>query len=195
MSGNKNMLMAWLALTVSSIAFVLSTQSALASDEKALWQALRTGEAFAIMRHALAPGTGDPANFSLDDCSTQRNLSEDGRAQARKIGERFRQNGIELAKIYTSAWCRCKETAELLALGDVNVLEALNSFWRDQALARKQTQNLKQWLTSNESQQPTVLVTHYINILELTGATTSSGEIIVAKIRDDQKIIVLGSLP
>src|SRR5688500_16468822 len=90
-----------------------------AADEAELFEALRTGRAAALLRHALAPGIGDPAEFRLDDCATQRNLSAAGRDQARAIGERLRAQGITQAEVYSSQWCRCLETARLLDLGAV----------------------------------------------------------------------------
>ena len=87
------------------------------TDEAGLWAALRDGGHVALIRHALAPGTGDPAGFRVDDCATQRNLSPAGRAQARAIGERFRANGIDTAALFSSQWCRCLDTARELALG------------------------------------------------------------------------------
>ena len=86
------------------------------ADEAALWKALRDGGHVALMRHAIAPGVGDPAGFRLDDCTTQRKLSAQGRAQARAIGERFRANGITTAAVFSSQWCRCLDTARELAL-------------------------------------------------------------------------------
>ena len=95
------------------------------------WDALDTPGAFAIMRHALAPGTGDPARFALDDCSTQRNLDDRGRAQARRIGAAFAERGITFGAVLTSQWCRCRDTATLLALGPVKDAPAFNSFFRN----------------------------------------------------------------
>jgi len=100
-----------------------------AEETKTLWEAVRLGKAFAMMRHALAPGTGDPENFKLNDCRTQRNLSDQGRKQAETIGERFRKNGIEHAAVFSSAWCRCQDTAEGLKIGPVKTLASLNSFF------------------------------------------------------------------
>ena len=115
-----------LSLLVSTTTFAKD-----AASESELWNALKTGSAFAIMRHALAPGTGDPANFNVGDCSTQRNLSDQGRRQASEIGDRFRKFGIDKAEIFTSAWCRCHETAELLKLGKVRPLGVINSVLPD----------------------------------------------------------------
>ena len=105
------------------------------AGEAALLAALREGRAVALMRHATAPGTGDPAGFALGDCTTQRNLSAAGREQARATGARLRAAGIAMARIYSSQWCRCLETARLLGLGEVTELPALNSFFGERAQA------------------------------------------------------------
>lgn len=178
------------------LAFAAASVSAQStrSGEAALWAALKAGEAFAIMRHALAPGVGDPDDFSVDDCATQRNLSADGRAQARAIGERFGRNGIDQARVYSSAWCRCKDTATLLGLGKVEVLEPLNSFFQDYDRRAPQTNDLKAWLATAPLSPPLVLVTHQVNISALTGRPTRSGEVLVVKRYDGGRFEVLGSL-
>jgi phosphohistidine phosphatase SixA len=150
-----------------------------AADEAALWDALRSGTHVALLRHAIAPGTGDPDNFTLGDCSTQRNLSEEGRAQAARIGARFRANRIETARVFSSQWCRCLETAKLLELGEVQELPLLNSFFADSDQRDPQTQALKTWLAEQEPQAPIVLVTHQVNITALTGVYPNSGEMVV----------------
>ena len=149
-----------------------------ASAGQAGWDALRNGKAFVIMRHALAPGTGDPGNFNVDECGTQRNLSDQGRQQARKTGELFRTRGIANAEVFTSAWCRCRDTARLLALGPVRTLEPLNSFFRQQDRREAQTAALKDWLQARTGDKPLVLVTHQVNITALTGIFPRSGELI-----------------
>ena len=165
-----------------------------AQDKETLWDALRTGGAFALMRHALAPGTGDPPGFNLSDCATQRNLSDAGRRQAIEIGANFRAQGIARAWVYTSAWCRCRETAALLDLGPVEVLPSLNSFFADREQREPQTEALKAWLASADYDMPLVLVTHQVNITALTGSYTRSGEIVVAQMKPDGDIVVLGKL-
>ena len=165
-----------------------------AGDDDALWDALRTGEAFAIMRHALAPGTSDPPGIDLDDCATQRNLSEDGRRQAEKIGAGFREHGITAARVFSSAWCRCMETAALLGLGPVELLEPLNSFYEHRERREPQTTALKAWLASDADAAPLVLVTHQVNIRALTGKSTSSGEMVVVRKNPDGGLKVLGKL-
>ncbi|MFC3226363.1 histidine phosphatase family protein [Marinibaculum pumilum] len=143
-----------------------------------LWVALAQGRAAVVMRHALAPGTGDPAAFDPADCATQRNLDAAGRAQARAIGDAFRAAGIDQARVHSSVWCRCRETAELLDLGPVEVLPALNSFFRDRGRADEQTAALREFLAAREGDGPVVLVTHQVNITALTGVYPSSGELI-----------------
>lgn len=173
---------------------VASERAVEASDEDALWEAVRNGVAVAIMRHALAPGTGDPDNFVLGDCSTQRNLSDAGRRQATKIGDRFRENGIQMAHVFTSEWCRCRDTAELLGLGPVKALPPLNSFFERWENRDPQTAALRAWLADYNGKGPLVLVTHQVNIRALTGSFTSSGEIVVALWEPDGSLTVLGTL-
>ena len=165
-----------------------------AQDEGALWGALRDGTAFAIMRHALAPGTGDPADFALDDCGTQRNLSEDGRRQAAEIGARIRAQGIARAAVFSSQWCRCLDTAEGLALGPTTPLPLLNSFFATPERGDAQIEALKGWLADKQLDAPLILVTHQVNITALTGVFPASGQIVVTRLAPDGTITVLGSL-
>ncbi|MBK8908971.1 MAG: histidine phosphatase family protein [Rhodospirillales bacterium] len=182
------------ALVVVAVVLSAAISSTEAEEPDALWAALRAGSAFAMMRHALAPGIGDPVNFDVNDCATQRNLSEDGRRQAAAVGDRFRDHGIGGATVMSSAWCRCLETAEELALGPVAVLPALNSFFRDPQRREAQTAALQAWLSREHGGKPLILVTHQVNISALTGAYTRSGEIVVAKLATDGAITVLGIL-
>jgi phosphohistidine phosphatase SixA len=159
-----------------------------------LWTAIRSGEAFVMMRHAIAPGTGDPDGFRLDDCTTQRNLSEEGRAQARAIGNAFRMNGLSAAEIRSSQWCRCLETARLLEIGTVQPLPALNSFFDERANGPVQTEALRLWLSNRNQNRPLVLVTHQVNISALAGFTPRSGEAVVLRISGDGTVEKLGTL-
>ena len=174
--------------TVLALMFMLVSP---ASASPAGWEALRNGTAFVLMRHALAPGTGDPENFSIDDCSTQRNLSDVGRQQARETGEFFRTNGIDKAEIWSSAWCRCQETAELLSLGKVETLQPLNSFFRRQDRRQPQTRALRDWLQARSMKTPLVLVTHQVNISALTGVYPRSGELIFVELTGDSSLNVV----
>ena len=184
-------LVSWL-LVLLAWTLVAQPASAPAADEEQLFEALRTGRAAALLRHALAPGTGDPAGFRLDDCATQRNLSAAGRDQARGIGERLRGQGIAQAQVYSSQWCRCLETARLLEVGAVKELPALNSFFGDRASAGAQTAALKDFLNSGTGAAPVVLVTHQVNIAALTGQGARSGEIVVVALPFEDEGSVLG---
>lgn len=165
-----------------------------AAEPDRLWEALRSGEAVAMMRHALAPGIGDPASFDIDDCTTQRNLSDVGRAQAKRIGDRFRENGITGATVKSSAWCRCLETSELLGFRAVSRLPALNSFFTARQREETQTTELKEWLNERQKSTPVVLVTHQVNITALTGVFPVSGEIVVLRLGPEGEVKVLGSI-
>lgn len=182
-----------LALTLACfIGLFLQQNTAQASET--LYAAIREGRAIAMMRHAIAPGGGDPANFKLRDCSTQRNLSQEGREQAARIGEAFRANGIRQAQVVTSQWCRCLDTATQLALGDYTELPALNSFFENRSQGDPQTKALREFLKNRTSTQPLILVTHQVNITALTGEFASSGEVIVFTMDEKGEVTVLGSL-
>jgi phosphohistidine phosphatase SixA len=176
---------------------VLLTMAAIApaaAADEAAWEALKRPGAVALMRHARAPGTGDPPNFTLGDCTTQRNLDERGRAQARRIGEAFRQRGIAVDRVLTSAWCRCRETAELLDLAPVERLTALNSFFRNREQREPRTQATRAFLAAAPDDERLVLVTHFVNISALTGRTTRSGEMVVVEVAEDGTVTVLGEI-
>ena len=147
-----------------------------------------------LLRHALAPGVGDPPGFQLEDCSTQRNLSEEGRAQAQKIGERLRAAGIDEARVYSSRWCRCLETAERLALGPVIPDPVLDSFFQQPADGPARTTALRERLQTLTPGLPVVLVTHQVNVSALTGQFTRSGQGAEVQIQPHGEIAILGLL-
>jgi phosphohistidine phosphatase SixA len=184
-------LIALLACTIVA----LPTTSAPAADRAALFDALRAGRAAALIRHALAPGVGDPAEFRIDDCATQRNLSPEGRDQAHALGARLRAEGITQAEIHSSQWCRCLETARLLGLGPVTELPALNSFFGDRTSEPEQTAELISFLRQERPTSPLILVTHQVNIRALTGQSTRSGEIILVALPFAGESSVLGRIP
>lgn len=139
---------------------------------------LAVAEQIIIFRHALAPGVGDPAEFELTNCQTQRNLSEQGRQQALEMGEKLRALGIEEADVFSSEWCRCLETAELLGFGPPQKLTALNSFFHTSNRHLK-AQFLQDWqahIVQNETDRPRIYITHQVNISGLLNQFTSSGE-------------------
>jgi len=125
--------------------------TASAADSNQFWPALQSGVQIVLLRHALAPGTGDPAGFNFNDCAPQRNLSATGREQARKIGELFRGNGIDSARVCSSQWCRCLETARLLELGPVTELPIINSFFQSFHRKERQTRQLTEGLINKTS--------------------------------------------
>ncbi|TVP76524.1 histidine phosphatase family protein [Thioalkalivibrio sp.] len=127
-----------------------------------------------LLRHALAPGTGDPPGFSVEDCSTQRNLSDAGREQARALGERLRAAGIEEARVFSSHWCRCLETAQLLDLGPVYPEPAFDSFFQRRQEGDARTRAAREFLSRLPPGPPVVVVTHQFNIRALTGESTAS---------------------
>jgi phosphohistidine phosphatase SixA len=148
-----------------------------------------------LLRHANAPGTGDPPDFKLDDCSTQRNLDAAGRAQALKLGKRLAQAGVARAKVYSSQWCRCLETARLLRLGPVTELPALNSFY-DRAQDRAANiAALRAFLAGLPADgAPVVLVTHQVTISALTGLGMVAGGGTVLELGGSGEPRVLGEI-
>jgi broad specificity phosphatase PhoE len=134
-----------------------------------------------VLRHARAPGTGDPANFRLGDCSTQRNLSAEGRRQAVRIGDRLRAAGLPETKVYSSQWCRCLETARELAVGPVVELPVLNSFFQTPEMEQRYDRALRAWIYAADRSRPVVLVTHQVNITALTGIFPAEGEVLILK--------------
>ena len=155
------------------------------------WDALEQLGAMAIMRHALAPGTGDPADFRLDDCTTQRNLDARGRNQARAIGAALRGRAIVFDVVLTSQWCRTRETAELLGLAEVVDAPELNSFFQDFARRDVQTRAALDLLSRTEGRA--ILLSHQVNISALTGQGTHSGEVLVIRMSEG-KVEVLGTI-
>ena len=167
---------------------------AAARDGADAWAALKEPGTVAIMRHARAPGGGDPAGFRLGDCSTQRNLDDAGRAQARRIGRAFRDNGIKVHRVLTSQWCRCRDTAELLDLAPVEAFPALNSFFEDRSTRDQQTAAVRDFLADAPEGEKLVLVTHQVNITALTDVFPSSGEVVVIEVGDDGAVDVRGTV-
>ncbi len=177
----------------------LAAQPAYATDQSVesasqFWAAVNNSGTFILMRHALAPGTGDPDQFSEHDCSTQRNLSQEGRAQAARIGEQLREHSTRAIEVFSSVWCRCMDTAELLGAGPVNELPPLNSFFRQWEREQIQTDQLIEWMAQRESDAATVLVTHQVNITAVAGVYPTSGEMVAVRLNDDRTITLLGQL-
>jgi phosphohistidine phosphatase SixA len=163
------------------------------AQETAAWRALAQGGHVALIRHALAPGVGDPPGFRLDDCATQRNLSKQGREQARDLGQAFRERAIEIAAVHSSRWCRSFDTARLLGLGDVIPTPSLDSFFRERGRSEARTAATRVLINSWGGRGNLVLVTHQVNITALVGGGVGSGEIIVTR-PDGNDLVVVGRI-
>ena len=173
------------------IIFISLTTPIKADLNKKLIKQLESGEKLIFIRHAYAPGNGDPDNFNLNDCSTQRNLSIDGRKQAQYIGEFFIRNKIEIDKVLSSEWCRCKETAKI-AFKNFSTNSFLNSFYSSKYEENKvkQVRELNEYIINHNSKKNLILVTHYVLISEVLNYAPSSGEIVVS----DKNFNIIGSI-
>ncbi len=147
----------------------------------------------ALMRHALAPGTGDPAGFRLEDCGTQRGLDDRGRDQARRTGAALRAAGVVFDAIWTSQWCRARDTATLLGLGPVTEVPALNSHFAGRGDRAAQTAEVRKMLAALAPDARVLLVSHQVNIRALTGRGTRSGEVLAATRDANGVLTVTGS--
>jgi phosphohistidine phosphatase SixA len=152
-----------------------------ATASEPAWKALQEGGIVAVFRHARAPGTGDPPNFELEDCATQRNLSKEGQLQAQAIGEQFKARNIRVKRVLSSRWCRSLETARL-AFGQLaEAYPPLDSFFAGQGQQDQQTRNVRQLVNEWRSEGVLVLVTHQVNITALTGIFPAEGEALLLK--------------
>ncbi|MGA9262463.1 MAG: histidine phosphatase family protein [Desulfobacterales bacterium] len=185
----------WAAVILSLTFLSAMPAAASAADQFAVIDRLSAGGHILMIRHAIAPGNGDPPNFKIGDCATQRNLDDTGRNQARSIGVWLRNNGVTSARVYSSQWCRCIETARLLNLGPVQELAALNSFYER---AQDREPKLKA-LNDFISQQPVkgeliILVTHFVTIADIAGTGVSSGDGALLALHADAPYTVVGRL-
>ena len=177
-------------LKIFIIIFISLTTSIKADSNKDLLKQLTEGGKLIFIRHAYAPGSGDPNNFNLNDCSTQRNLSNEGKNQAKNIGEFFRKNKIKIKKVISSEWCRCKDTSSL-AFGSFETKNFLNSFYSSKFAKNKNSQmlDLRKYIKNFKSKKNLVLVTHYVVISEALNYAPSSGEIVIS----DKKFNIIGT--
>ena len=167
------------------------TTSISANENKKIIETLKKGGYLVFIRHAYAPGGGDPANFKLNDCSTQRNLNDDGRNQSIKIGNFFTENNIIIDRVFSSNWCRCKDTADL-AFNKYETKNFLNSFFSPKFAHNRdqQMKDLKNYVKNWKGKSNLVFVTHYVVITEALNYAPSSGEIVVS----DKKFNKIGSI-
>jgi phosphohistidine phosphatase SixA len=177
----------------------LLTQSAVA-NELAIWDKLQGTNPkgyVLLLRHTLAPGVADPENFKLDDCSTQRNLSQVGRDDAKSVGQWLKRLDIKIARVESSRWCRAKETAQLLDIGKVRLNSNLDSLLqsKDPVKAIQSVRVKKQIVNYRNKSGLLVLVGHYINIGALTGVGVESGEGVLVKADSKGVIRIVGYTP
>jgi phosphohistidine phosphatase SixA len=177
----------FLICTIGLICLFIAPQvnAALADD-------LQDGQHILLMRHADAPGYGDPAGYVIGQCSTQRNLGDYGKKQAKAIGSWLKQQNIEKAQIFSSPWCRCSDTAQLLDLGSVKMETSLGSFFDDMSLEKKQTQELERFIKNEldkQSKLPIILVTHHVNIRAFMGKNVSQGDMVLVKVNKNGEYV------
>lgn len=164
------------------------------TPDSAFWAAAQQPGTVLLMRHAQTePGIGDPPGFRLGECGTQRNLSEAGRAQARQLGQRFVAQGVAVAEVRSSAWCRCVDTAQL-AFGRSQVWAPLNSFFNGQGDSESGAAAVLAAARGWRGPGPLVLVTHQVNISRYTGEFTAMGEMLAAR-HEAGRLRVLARLP
>ncbi len=170
-------------------AFAVMAMTATASE---LADKLKLPNHALLMRHALAPGIGDPAGYSLAACCTQRNLDAQGRQQAMRTGQWLKRQGIQTAMVLTSPWCRCKDTASLLGYGQPEVEPAIGSFFEASQEAADYTQRLQKRLAQlgpTKGDKALILVTHHVNILDYMGSHVGSGDMVLVQFDAHGKLI------
>jgi phosphohistidine phosphatase SixA len=189
-----------IALLLTTILATTLTPQAAHGKNLRIWDQIQgtnpTGYVL-LMRHALAPGIGDPENFNVSDCSTQRNLSEEGRQDAKDIGAWLQRREVKIFRVESSRWCRAKETAELLNIGKVRPNKNLDSLFRDaDPLANPQTANIrKRIIDHRKTRGLLVMVGHMVNIQAVTGIPLDSGEGVLVRATSQGKIKVAGYSP
>ncbi len=176
-------------LTILFIGLLNINTNAFSND--VILRSLEEGKKLVFIRHAIAPGNGDPNNFNINDCSTQRNLDKNGIVQSKKIGLFFKKNKVKIDKVLSSEWCRCKDTAKY-AFQHFETFDALNSFYDERFAANeaKQIIDLKNYIKDWDGDKNLVLVTHFVVISSILNIGVSSGEIIVS----DKNFNIIGSI-
>tara|TARA_B100001540_G_scaffold310535_1_gene328466 strand:+ start:550 stop:1104 length:555 start_codon:yes stop_codon:yes gene_type:complete len=166
-------------LILSLILSIISPPSTYSNDELIL--KLQSEGNIVFIRHALAPGNGDPDYIDLNDCNTQRNLNKTGIDQSKRIGLFFEKNNIPIDKVLSSEWCRCKDTAKY-AFRNFQTFKALNSFYDEKfyKLKNKQIKDLQKYIKDWDGNKNLILVTHYVVISEMLNIGVSSGEIVIS---------------
>ena len=178
-------------LNIILVIFFVLTNGIKADNEIQVLENLKKGSNLIFIRHAYAPGGGDPDDFDINNCLTQRNLSNTGREQSKKIGNFFKKNEIPIDQVISSEWCRCKETAKI-AFEKFEIKSFLNSFFSEKFAKNKSSQirDLKEYVNNWNSNKNLVLVTHYVVISEALNYAPDSGEIVIS----DRNFKIIGNI-
>ena len=184
--------MVWKVIAVFLAAFALASP---ARADEALWSLLKSGGHVVLMRHAITtPGAGDPEGMTLNDCNTQRNLTDEGRAHARRVGETIRARRVLVTQILSSPWCRCLETARLAFGSDPEVSTTLSNLFGQSDPKGQQIERLRELISRRPASGNTVLVSHGSTIQAVTGVSPATGEMIVITPHGAGKFTVAGRL-
>ena len=171
--------------TIAAYIFLLSSLFIAQQATASLINDLQDSQHVLLMRHADAPGFGDPAGYVISQCSTQRNLGDYGKRQAKAIGAWLTNQGIQKADVFSSPWCRCLDTANLLNKGSVKIEPSLGSFFDNMSLEKGQTKALGAFIKNElvkSSKTPLILVTHHVNIEAYTGKVVGVGDMVLVKV-------------
>jgi broad specificity phosphatase PhoE len=165
-----------------------------AQASEALWALLKGGGQVVFIRHAVTtPGFGDPPGFKLDDCKTQRNLTDEGRGHAKRIGQAFKERQVPVERILSSPWCRCIETSQL-AFGKPEISTSLNNLFGRPENNAKQVEQMKALASARPKSGNLVLVSHGSTIVALTGVSPGTGEMVIVTPQGNGKFAVAGRL-
>ena len=181
---NNEIFMTRLNRTIAQCIFLLSSFFIAQQATASLVSDLQDGQHVLLMRHADAPGYGDPAGYVIGQCSTQRNLGDYGKRQAKAIGAWLTNQGIQKADVFSSPWCRCLDTANLLNKGPAKIEPSLGSFFDNMSLEKRQTKALEMFIKNELAKQPKtplILLTHHVNIEAYTGKVVGVGDMVLVK--------------
>ncbi|CAB4332977.1 MAG: histidine phosphatase family protein [Actinobacteria bacterium] len=189
-----------IALLVATLLGATFTPPSAHARELAIWDQIQGTNPkgyVLLMRHALAPGVGDPENFRLGDCSTQRNLSDEGRQDAREIGQGLERREVKILRLESSRWCRAKETAQLLNIGKVRLNKNLDSLFEETDLVNlPQTGNIKKRIVDHRNTRGLLIfVGHFVNFQAVAGVSLDSGEGALVRATPQGEIKILGYSP
>ena len=182
---NNEIFMTLLNRTIAQYIFLLSSLFIAQQATASLVSDLQDGQHVLLMRHADAPGYGDPTGYVISQCSTQRNLGDYGKRQAKAIGIWLINQGIQKAEVFSSPWCRCLDTANLLNKGPIKIEPSLGSFFDNMNLEKRQTKALEIIIKNElakQSKAPLILVTHHVNIQAYTGKVVGVGDMVLVKV-------------